>query len=540
MDIDDEIDNNDFDRIEAMKEKSKNAARNRREKENAEFYELGKLLPLPQAITDQLDKASIIRLTTSYLKMRAVIPEGLGNIWGTRSISQSAIEREVNSQLTQILDGFLFVIGPDGKIMYISETASTHLGLSQVELTGNSIYEYIHPLDQEEMANILTAPLPTYCSNQSEYEIERSFFLRMKCVLPKRNAGLTASGFKVIHCSGFLKVKQFNLEPMACYSSTTNTPENCHQSIALVAYGYSLPSCSITEIRLFSNTFMFRAGQDMKLLFLDSSVAQITGYEPQELVEKSFYHFVHTQDLMALRWAHQILLSKGQVTTKYYRLLAKNGGWIWMQSFATLVHNTRSSRPEVIVSVNYALSEIEARHLQLSIDQIDKPTTIDYHPSVDIDKCSSTNTSLNSLTSSSSSSLSNRNSSSKLAKSNRSIKQRKSSPIKLDSQQTNFDDYSTYEHYYPSPAASNSHSFYPINSNSYAHSNEVNYYEQKRFRFDNDHHHHHHSHLFDYQPNISSDKLDFYSSNYPTDHHPSVIVDSQQYFFNGWNGTTAF
>lgn len=59
-----------------MKEKSKNAARSRREKENAEFLELAKLLPLPSAITSQLDKASIIRLTTSYLKMRTVFPDG--------------------------------------------------------------------------------------------------------------------------------------------------------------------------------------------------------------------------------------------------------------------------------------------------------------------------------------------------------------------------------------------------------------------------------------------------------------------------------
>ncbi|KAH9494651.1 putative secreted beta-glucosidase sim1 [Bulinus truncatus] len=58
-----------------MKEKSKNAARTRREKENAEFYELAKMLPLPSAITSQLDKASIIRLSTSYLKMRAVFPD---------------------------------------------------------------------------------------------------------------------------------------------------------------------------------------------------------------------------------------------------------------------------------------------------------------------------------------------------------------------------------------------------------------------------------------------------------------------------------
>lgn len=59
-----------------MKEKSKNAAKTRREKENGEFYELAKLLPLPAAITSQLDKASIIRLTSSYLKMRAVFPDG--------------------------------------------------------------------------------------------------------------------------------------------------------------------------------------------------------------------------------------------------------------------------------------------------------------------------------------------------------------------------------------------------------------------------------------------------------------------------------
>lgn len=59
-----------------MRERSRNAARTRRENENAEFLELAKLLPLPAAITSQLDKASVIRLTTSYLKMRHVFPNG--------------------------------------------------------------------------------------------------------------------------------------------------------------------------------------------------------------------------------------------------------------------------------------------------------------------------------------------------------------------------------------------------------------------------------------------------------------------------------
>lgn len=346
-----------------MKEKSKNAARTRREKENSEFYELAKLLPLPSAITSQLDKASIIRLTTSYLKMRIVFPEGLGESWGhvSRASSLDNVGRELGSHLLQTLDGFIFVVAPDGKIMYISETASVHLGLSQVELTGNSIYEYIHPADHDEMTAVLTAHQPYHSHFVQEYEMERSFFLRMKCVLAKRNAGLTCGGYKVIHCSGYLKIRQYSLD-MSPF-------DGCYQNVGLVAVGHSLPPSAVTEIKLHSNMFMFRASLDMKLIFLDSRVAELTGYEPQDLIEKTLYHHVHSCDTFHLRCAHHLLLVKGQVTTKYYRFLAKEGGWVWVQSYATIVHNSRSSRPHCIVSVNYVLTDTEYKGLQLSLDQ---------------------------------------------------------------------------------------------------------------------------------------------------------------------------
>ncbi|XP_053560514.1 single-minded homolog 2 isoform X1 [Bombina bombina] len=347
-----------------MKEKSKNAAKTRREKENGEFYELAKLLPLPSAITSQLDKASIIRLTTSYLKMRAVFPDGLGDAWGhpSRVGPMDNVAKELGSHLLQTLDGFVFVVASDGKIMYISETASVHLGLSQVELTGNSIYEYIHPSDHDEMTAVLTAHQPLHPHLLQEYEIERSFFLRMKCVLAKRNAGLTCSGYKVIHCSGYLKIRQFMLD-ISLYDS-------CYQIVGLVAVGQSLPPSAITEIKLHSNMFMFRASLDLKLIFLDSRVAELTGYEPQDLIEKTLYHHVHGCDVFHLRYAHHLLLVKGQVTTKYYRLLSKHGGWVWVQSYATIVHNSRSSRPHCIVSVNYVLTDIEYKDLQLSLEQV--------------------------------------------------------------------------------------------------------------------------------------------------------------------------
>ncbi|XP_067946380.1 single-minded homolog 1-like [Watersipora subatra] len=354
---------------EIMKEKPKNAAKCRREKENAEFQELARLLPLPTAITSQLDKASVIRLSTSYLRLRQVFPNGIGKEWGYKESCPTQDEqrdKELSPQLLQTLDGFIFVISPDGKIMYISETASIHLGLSQVELTGNSVYDYLHPSDHDEMTSLLQAhhhhqPYIPHLQT-TDTEVPKAFFMRMKCVLAKRNAGLTNEGYKVIHCSGYLKVRLYGTEA-APY-------EGCCHNSALVAVGHSVPSCSLTEVKLYSNMFMFRASLDLKLIYLDSKVSALTGYEPQDLIEKTLYSFVHASEVAALGQSHQTLLFKGQVTTKYYRFMTKSGGWVWIQSYATIIHNSRSSRPHCIVSVNHVLSEFQSRSLQLHEEQL--------------------------------------------------------------------------------------------------------------------------------------------------------------------------
>lgn len=258
---------------------------------------------------------------------------GLGEAWGSKDLptnSRVPPIKELGSNLLQTLDGFIFVVAPDGKIMYISETASTHLGLSQVELTGNSIFDYIHNYDHDEMTRVLSLQPNIYpgqaippfdqCesskSTNSSFsstpatsgggdatvpaaliagspnplqanfhhsihhhhghiqshqqpiasqtiEIERTFFLRMKCVLAKRNAGLTTQGYKVIHCAGYLKARIFQMD------NGYGDGHNCVQNLGLVAVGHSLPSSSVTEIKLNQNMFMFRAEMDMKLIFLD-------------------------------------------------------------------------------------------------------------------------------------------------------------------------------------------------------------------------------------------------------------------------------
>lgn len=94
-----------------------------------------------------------------------------------------------------------------------------------------------------------------------DMKINRKLFETFSAIW-KRFQQLFFFVFQVIHCSGYLKVKQF-AAPTAQY-------EGCYHNMGLVAVGHSLPPSAITEIKLHTNMFMFRASLDMKLIFLDA------------------------------------------------------------------------------------------------------------------------------------------------------------------------------------------------------------------------------------------------------------------------------
>lgn len=107
----------------------------------------------------------------------------------------------------------------------------------------------------------------------------------------------------MIHCSGYLKVRPFPVAGAnADYAGTTDGVGL--QNMGLVAVGHSLPPSAITELKLHSNMFMFRASLDLRLIFLDARVAHLTGYEPQDLIEKTLYQYIHVGDLLHMRFAH--------------------------------------------------------------------------------------------------------------------------------------------------------------------------------------------------------------------------------------------
>ncbi|XP_032882995.1 neuronal PAS domain-containing protein 3 isoform X2 [Amblyraja radiata] len=395
------------------KEKSRDAARSRRGKENFEFYELAKLLPLPAAITSQLDKASIIRLTISYLKMRDFT--NLGDPpWNLRmegpppntsvkalgaqrrrtasNVAINMFEKNMGSHILQSLDGFLFALNHEGRFLYISETVSIYLGLSQVELTGSSVFDYVHPGDHVEMAEQLGMKLPpgrgilsqgtaedgaSSASSSSHSEtpepestssilltidntLERSFFIRMKSTLTKRGIHIKSSGFKVIHVTGRLRLR-------VSHSHGRVLPTHI---IGLVVVAHALPPPTINEVRIDCQMFVTKVNMDLSINYCENRISDYMDLTPVDVVGKRCYYFIHAEDVEGIRHSHLDLLNKGQCITKYYRWLQKNGGYIWIQSCATITINVKNANEKNVIWVNYLLSDFEHKDIPMDIAQL--------------------------------------------------------------------------------------------------------------------------------------------------------------------------
>ncbi|XP_045481440.1 protein trachealess isoform X3 [Harmonia axyridis] len=394
--------------LELRKEKSRDAARTRRGKENYEFYELAKMLPLPQAITSQLDKASIIRLTISYLKLRDFSGHG-DPPWNRdspppnktlkTSRSRAASTLEMNSfeqyqgtHILQALDGFALALAADGRFLYISETVSIYLGLSQVEMTGSSVFDYIHHQDHNELAEQLglgltqgqNLPSPGSGSEESsstagtnnpdvstimslgsnaQYKgYDRAFCIRMKSTLTKRGCHFKSSGYRVV-------LMLCRLRPQYTFSHSRKSQPPL---LGMVAVAIALPPPSVHEIRLETDMFVTRINFDFRIAHCEPKVSDLLDYTPEELTGKNLYSLCHGEDANKLRKCHIDLINKGQVLTHYYRLMNKNGGYTWLQTCATVVCNSKNAEEQNIICVNYVISGREYENMVMDCCQMEE------------------------------------------------------------------------------------------------------------------------------------------------------------------------
>ncbi|VDN97113.1 unnamed protein product [Rodentolepis nana] len=301
--------------LTATREKSKNAARMRRSNENCEYKELSHYLPLPSDEKIVLDKASSIRLTTNFLKMRALL-------------SSNIVKREDQEEFLQNL--------------------------------------HLTPWEEGEM-DCINKGIPLICllilitPSPIDYSFVRRFVIRIKCLLTKSRNSLSCEGYKAIHFEGHIKAKLVQINETLV-----------KQVQYLIGVAHTLPVVSriSMEVKLSRDMFMFRAGLDLKLSYVDDQIERLTGYLPKNVVEKSLYDLIHCGDAEEVSEGHKTLLDKGQVIFKLFRLLCLNGGWIWVQAYAIILRGSGVSKPDFIVGFANVLTGIQGVNMKLDVCQL--------------------------------------------------------------------------------------------------------------------------------------------------------------------------
>ncbi|XP_029376549.1 endothelial PAS domain-containing protein 1b [Echeneis naucrates] len=349
---------------ERRKEKSRDAARCRRSKETEVFYELAHQLPLPHSVSSHLDKASIMRLAISFLRTRKLLATGCSNSSSMNADSDE--DGQMDSLYLKSLEGFITVVTSDGDMIFLSENINKFMGLTQVELTGHSIFDFTHPCDHEEIRENLSLKTSGsgFGKNGKELSTERDFFMRMKCTVTNRGrtVNLKSASWKVLHCTGHLKM--YNSCPPRVLCGFKEPPLTC-----AVLMCEPVPHPSNIDTPLDSKTFLSRHSMDMKFTYCDERVTELMGYTPEDLLGRSVYDFYHALDSDSLTKSHHNLCSKGQAVSGQYRMLAKNGGYIWVETQGTVIYNSRNSQPQCIVCINYVLSDIEEKSMIFSLEQ---------------------------------------------------------------------------------------------------------------------------------------------------------------------------
>ncbi|MBN3270954.1 AHR protein, partial [Polyodon spathula] len=372
-----------------------NPSKRHRDRLNSELDKLTSLLPFSEDVCARLDKLSVLRLSVGYLKVKSYfnatmkknnvgwLREKPGTFGGN---GQSAPQTNGASfsegdLLLQALNGFVLAVTAEGYVFYSSPTIQDYLGFHQSDVVHQSVFELIHTDDRAMFRRQLHFALSpnsfeseegteltkngsssTGLSNIVNYDpqlippenssfLERSFCCRFRCLLDN------SSGFLALNFQGRLK---FLHGQNKLSEDGTLVPSQ----LALFAIGTPLQPPSILEIRTKTLIFQTKHKLDFTPMGCDTRGKVVLGYTDTELCMRGTgYQFIHAADMMHCADNHVRMIKTGESGLTVFRLLTKNGSWVWVQANARLIY--KGGRPDFIVARQRALSNEEGEeHLR--------------------------------------------------------------------------------------------------------------------------------------------------------------------------------
>uniref|UniRef100_A0A1A8IV79 Neuronal PAS domain protein 4a n=1 Tax=Nothobranchius kuhntae TaxID=321403 RepID=A0A1A8IV79_NOTKU len=348
-----------------MYRSTKGASKARRDQINAEIRNLKDLLPISEADKARLSYLHIMSLACMYTRKSVFFTQEAGAAASLEE-STSFLSFHELSELMQSLPGFLMLLTGEGKLLYLSDSVSEHLGHSMVDLVsqGDSVYDIIDNADHFIMRTNLSASTSLdmdrlfRCRFNTSKSVRRQsagnklVLIRARCLsapstTPTIGSYWTSNPVWVCFCSP--------LEPQSTRSSSGAERE-------------SASSPPLAETNLFLAYFHSQHDRDLRLQTAQNSVSAYLGFDVTALCSRSWYSLLHPQDLSHASAQHRSLLREGGEgrAEMVVRVQAQDLSWVWLYMVLQLQPGDIP-----ISSNNYIISDSEAWSVrqQLSSEQ---------------------------------------------------------------------------------------------------------------------------------------------------------------------------
>ncbi|XP_056280423.1 basic helix-loop-helix ARNT-like protein 2 isoform X2 [Pseudoliparis swirei] len=399
LQLDDDFSGSDEDdqhvKIKCFREPHRHIEKRRRDKMNNLIDELAAMIPACLPMARKLDKLTVLRKAVQHLKaMRAGTSSAFTNAAHKPSfLHHDDLRHLLLRAASRAADGFLLIVSCDrAKVLFISESVSKILNFNRIELTGQSLFDFLHPKDISKVKEQLSSsesPRQRLIDAATGVQVQveapgrpphlstgarRSFFCRMKhsrlagkqedkhllpCSLKKKDT----YRYCTLHCTGYMRSwpsSQLDAEAEVDAEAEADAEKETSSLTCLVTMCRLLvhvPHLPSKDLNVKAPEFVTRFAIDGKFTFIEQQATAVIGYLPQEVLGTSCYEYFHQDDLRHLAEKHRLVLrSKEKIETQCYKFKTKHGSYVSLQSQWCSFTNPWTKEVEFIVSSNRVVS----------------------------------------------------------------------------------------------------------------------------------------------------------------------------------------
>ncbi len=203
------------------------------------------------------------------------------------------------------------LLGPDGTIVYVSNSSERLTGHRPEDRVGRNGADLTHPDDLPRVAEALMAVIGGQSSAQVEYRYRNAWGAWMWVESQVTNMlGDPAVGALVLNTRDITERKQAEQALTQSEARFRGLVHNSSEVIALV-------------------------GSDGAILYQSPSIERVMGYKPEERIGRTFPDLLHPEDLPRMREVLGALISGEAEAQVQYRYRHADGEWRWGESHAT-------------------------------------------------------------------------------------------------------------------------------------------------------------------------------------------------------------